>query len=145
VVDDVTGSRYRLALRGPTHLVPAELDYVEVGNGSAGHVTGIDFMFDPRPVDVAIPSWRVVITLREVGRPATEIHLDPVSALPARVRTVEEHSPRGDATVEVRFGAYGPAGPLTLPVAADDHGRWSAGPRRGPVRDRADAALGAGR
>jgi glyoxylase-like metal-dependent hydrolase (beta-lactamase superfamily II) len=154
VVDDVTGSRYRLALRGPTHLVPAELDYVEVGNGSAGHVTGIDFMFDPRPVDVAIPSWRVaarvrhldmtsplrlarkllssgadltlttttvdgtateVITLREAGRPATEIHLDPVSALPARVRTVEEHSPRGDATVEVRFGAYGPAGPLTLP------------------------------
>ena len=27
VVDDVTGSRYRLALRGPTRLVPAELDY----------------------------------------------------------------------------------------------------------------------
>ena len=154
VVDDVIGSRYRLALSGKTHLVPAELDYVEVGNGSAGHVTGIDFMFDPRPVDVTIPSWRVaarvrhldmtsplrlarkllsagadltlttttvdgtatrVITVREAGRPATEIHLDLVSALPTRVRTVEEHSPRGDATVEVRFGAYGPAGPLTLP------------------------------
>src|ERR1700728_1381644 len=27
VVADVTGSRYRLALRGPTRLVPAELDY----------------------------------------------------------------------------------------------------------------------
>jgi glyoxylase-like metal-dependent hydrolase (beta-lactamase superfamily II) len=154
VVDDVTGPRYRLALSGPTHLVPAELDYVEVGNGAGGRVTGTDFMFDPRPVNMAIPSWRVaarvrhldmtsplrlarkllssgadlalttttdggtetrVITLREVGRPATEIHLDPDTALPARVRTVEEHSPRGDAVVDVHFGAYGPAGPLTLP------------------------------
>jgi glyoxylase-like metal-dependent hydrolase (beta-lactamase superfamily II) len=154
VIDELTGSRYRLALTGPTHLVPAELDYVEVGNGGAGHVTGTDFMFDPRPVDMTIPSWRVaarvrhldvtsplrlahklvapgadltltastvdgtqtkVITLREVGRPATEIHLDPVSSLPARVCTVEEHSPLGDATVEVWFDAYGPAGQFTLP------------------------------
>ena len=154
VIDELSGSRYRLALTGPTHLVPAELNYVEIGNGGAGHVTGSDFMFDPRPVDMTIPSWRVaarvrhldvtsplrlahkllapgadltlttstldgtptkVITLREVGRPATAIHLDPVSALPARVCTVEEHSPLGDATVEVRFDAYGPAGRLTLP------------------------------
>jgi glyoxylase-like metal-dependent hydrolase (beta-lactamase superfamily II) len=153
VIDDVAGSRYRLALTGTTHLVPAELDYVEVGNGGAGHVTGIDFMFDPRPVDMSIPSWRVaarvrhldmtsplrlahklispgadltltttvdgtltkVITLREVGRPATEIYVDAVSSLPARVRTVEEHSPLGDATVEVRFDAYRPAGRFTLP------------------------------
>src|ERR1700722_9205777 len=61
-----TGWRHQLALRGPTHLVPAELDYVEVGNGSAGHVTGVDFMFDPRPVDVAIPSWRVAARVRHL-------------------------------------------------------------------------------
>jgi glyoxylase-like metal-dependent hydrolase (beta-lactamase superfamily II) len=154
VTDELAGSRYRLALRGPTHLVPADLDYVEVGNGGAGHVTGSDFMFDPRPVDMTIPSWRVaarvrhldvtsplrlahkllapgaditltastldgrptkVIMLREVGRPATEVHLDAVSALPTRVRMVEEHSPLGDGLVEVRFDAYGPAGQFTLP------------------------------
>jgi glyoxylase-like metal-dependent hydrolase (beta-lactamase superfamily II) len=154
VIDELTASRYRLALTGPTHLVPADLDYVEVGNGAAGHVTGVDFMFDPRPVDMTIPSWRVaarvrhldmtsplrlahkllalganltletstiegtptsVITLREVGRPAAEIHLDPASGLPALVRTVEEHSPLGDAVVEVCFDAYGLAGQFTLP------------------------------
>jgi hypothetical protein len=52
--------------------VPAELDYVEAGNGSVGHVTGIDFMFDPRLVDVAIPSWRVAARVR---------HLDMTSPL----------------------------------------------------------------
>jgi glyoxylase-like metal-dependent hydrolase (beta-lactamase superfamily II) len=153
-VHEIAGPRYRLALQAQTYLVPAELDYVEVGNGAAGHVTGIDFMFDPRPVDMAIPSWRVaarvrhldvtsvprlarkliapgadltlatatrdgirtkVITLREVGRPATELHLDPVSSRPTRVRTVEEHSPLGDAVVDVVFGDYAPAGPLLLP------------------------------
>jgi glyoxylase-like metal-dependent hydrolase (beta-lactamase superfamily II) len=154
VIDELTGPRYRLALTGPTHLVPAELDYVEVGNGGAGHVTGSDFMFDPRPVDMTIPSWRVaarirhldvtsplrlahkilapggdvtlttsmvngaptkVITLREVGRPASEIRLDPVSALPSSVCMIEEHSPLGDSTVKVSFDAYGPAGQFILP------------------------------
>jgi len=45
-------------LKAHTYLVPTELNYLEVGNGSIGHVNGIDFMFDPRPVDVPIPSWR---------------------------------------------------------------------------------------
>jgi hypothetical protein len=64
VVEDAVGPRYRLSLSGHTFLVPAELEYTEVGNGSVGHVTGIDFMFDPRPVDMAIPSWRVATRLR---------------------------------------------------------------------------------
>src|ERR1700684_4347801 len=58
LVEDAARPRYRLELKARTFLVPAELEYTEVGNGSAGHVTGIDFMFDPRPADMAIQSWR---------------------------------------------------------------------------------------
>jgi glyoxylase-like metal-dependent hydrolase (beta-lactamase superfamily II) len=63
-VEDAVRPRYRLELKARTFLVPAALDYTEVGNGSVGHVTGIDFMFDPRPVDMAIGSWRVATRLR---------------------------------------------------------------------------------
>ena len=38
------------SLKAHTYLVPTELNYLEVGNGSIGRVNGIDFMFDPRPV-----------------------------------------------------------------------------------------------
>ena len=58
LVEDSVASRYRIAIKSHTYLVPADLDYVEISTGSAGHLTGIDFMFDPRPVDVPIPSWR---------------------------------------------------------------------------------------
>ena len=64
LVEDAVRPRYRLELMARTFLVPAELEYTEVGNGSAGHVTGIDFMFDPRPADMAIQSWRVATRLR---------------------------------------------------------------------------------
>lgn len=43
---DVAGPRYRWAHQAKTYLVPTELDYVETGNGSRGHVSGVDFMFD---------------------------------------------------------------------------------------------------
>ena len=61
---DLDRPRYRLAHRAKTYLVPSDLDYVEIGNGSRGHVTGTDFMFDPRPVDLDVPSWRVAVWLR---------------------------------------------------------------------------------
>jgi glyoxylase-like metal-dependent hydrolase (beta-lactamase superfamily II) len=64
VVEDAVRPRYHLSLNAHTFLVPSELQYTEIGNGSIGHVTGIDFMFDPRPVDMAIESWRVTTRLR---------------------------------------------------------------------------------
>src|ERR1700722_4766227 len=64
VVEDAVRPRYRLWLKAHTFLVPTDLEYTEVGNGSVGHVTGTDFMFDPRPVDMAIESWRVGTRLR---------------------------------------------------------------------------------
>ncbi|MCE7003741.1 MBL fold metallo-hydrolase [Kibdelosporangium philippinense] len=64
LVDEIGGPRYKLSLSAQTHLVPTELDYTEIGNGSTGHVKGIDFMFDPRPVDMAIPAWRVATRVR---------------------------------------------------------------------------------
>jgi hypothetical protein len=56
LVNDLSGARYRL--------VPTALDYTEKGDGSAGQLTGVDFMFDPRPVDMAIPAWRVAARVR---------------------------------------------------------------------------------
>jgi hypothetical protein len=64
LVNNLSGARYQLALTGRTYLVPTALDYIEKGDGSAGHVTGVDFMFDPRPVDTAIPAWRVAARVR---------------------------------------------------------------------------------
>jgi glyoxylase-like metal-dependent hydrolase (beta-lactamase superfamily II) len=61
---DTVAPRYRLALKAKTHLVPAQLDYVETGNGSRGHVDGVDFMFDTRPVNTPIASWRVATRQR---------------------------------------------------------------------------------
>ena len=142
---DVVRPQYRLEMTADTKLVPTKLHYLEVGNGSAGYVDGIDFMFDPRPVSMSIPSWRVaarlrhldltsvlrlatkllspaadvvidgsVLTLRETGRPPVRVVLDDTS-LPARLEVTEEHSPLGDAEVEVRFEDYRQVGALTLP------------------------------
>jgi glyoxylase-like metal-dependent hydrolase (beta-lactamase superfamily II) len=142
---DVVRPRYRLELSADTKLVPTKLHYTETGNGSAGYVDGIDFMFDPRPVSMVIPSWRVAarlrhidltsvprlatkllapaadvvidgsaVTLRETGRPPVRVVLDD-SGLPVRLEIVEEHSPRGDALVEVRFEDYRQVGALFLP------------------------------
>jgi glyoxylase-like metal-dependent hydrolase (beta-lactamase superfamily II) len=92
VVEDAVRPRYRLSIKAHTFLVPAELDYTEVGNGSVGHVTGIDFMFDPRPVDMAIESWRVATRLRhfdltsplrlarKLTRPEADVCLDAEAA-----------------------------------------------------------------
>jgi len=66
LVEDLSAARYRLRLSGPTHLVPVNLDYTEVGDGLAGHVVGVDFMFDPSPVDMPIPSWRVAARQRHI-------------------------------------------------------------------------------
>jgi glyoxylase-like metal-dependent hydrolase (beta-lactamase superfamily II) len=66
LVEDLSADRYRLQLSGPTHLVPVNLDYAEVGDGLAGHVVGVDFMFDPSPVDMPIPSWRVAARQRHI-------------------------------------------------------------------------------
>jgi glyoxylase-like metal-dependent hydrolase (beta-lactamase superfamily II) len=85
---DVDGPRYRLAHQAKTYLVPADLDYLEIGNGSRGHVTGIDFMFDPRPVDMDIPSWRVATRLR---------HLDLTSPLRLARKLL---APGADVTAE---------------------------------------------
>ncbi|MFF4591683.1 MBL fold metallo-hydrolase [Amycolatopsis sp. NPDC001319] len=85
---DVAGPRYRWAHQAKTYLVPTELDYVETGNGSRGHVSGVDFMFDTRPVDTDIPSWRVAARLR---------HFDLSSPL----RLVRKMlAPGADVTVE---------------------------------------------
>jgi hypothetical protein len=68
--------------------VPAALDYIEKGDGSAGQVTGVDSMFDTRPVDTAIPAWRVASRVR---------HFDMTSPLRlARKLT----APRADVTLE---------------------------------------------
>jgi hypothetical protein len=61
---DLSAPRYRLSFQSRTYLVPTDLDFTEVGDGSRGHVTGVDFMFDPRPVDMDMPSWRVAARLR---------------------------------------------------------------------------------
>ncbi|MFC0434109.1 MBL fold metallo-hydrolase [Kutzneria buriramensis] len=145
LTNDVVRPRYRLETSIDTKLVPTKLHYTETGNGSAGYVDGIDFMFDPRPVSMAVPSWRVAarlrhidlasvprlatkllapaadlvidgstVTLREIGRPPVRVVLDD-RGLPARVELTEEHSPRGDAEVEVRFDDYRAVGALTLP------------------------------
>jgi hypothetical protein len=159
LVEDSVASRYRVAIRSHTYLVPADLDYVEISTGSAGHLTGIDFMFDPRPVDMPIPSWRVgtrqrhfdltsplrlarkliavgadvsaelgqlaggefvtVLILRETGRPPVRIYLDPNSGLPVKAEVTEDHSPRGDAVVEIRFEDYRQVDGLVLPFAVN--------------------------
>ena len=162
-IEDSVASRYRIAVKSHTYLVPTDLDYVEVANGSVGHVTGIDFMFDPRRVDMAIPSWRVgtrrrhfdltsplrlarklitagvdvstesaqlpggeftALILREIGRPPVRLLLDPHDGLPVKAQLTEDHSPRGDALVEIRFDDYRPVGGLVLPfdVAIDVDG-----------------------
>jgi hypothetical protein len=88
LVNDLSGARYQLALTGRTYLVPTALDYTEKGDGSAGHVTGVDFMFDPRPVDTAIPAWRVAARVR---------HFDMTSPL----RLARKLTARGaDVTLE---------------------------------------------
>jgi glyoxylase-like metal-dependent hydrolase (beta-lactamase superfamily II) len=66
LVEDLGADRYRLVLSGPTHLVPVNLSYTEVGDGLAGHVAGVDFMFNPAPVDMDIPSWRVLARQRHI-------------------------------------------------------------------------------
>ncbi|MEV6611193.1 MBL fold metallo-hydrolase [Kutzneria sp. NPDC051319] len=151
---DVVRPRYRLELSADTKLVPTKLHHTEIGNGSFGYVDGIDFMFDPRPVSTAIPSWRVAarqrhidltsvprlavkllapaadvvvedsaVTLRETGRPPVRVVFGD-NALPVRLELVEEHSPHGDAQVEIRFDDYRPVGALVLPhhvvIAVDD-------------------------
>ncbi|MEV0068615.1 MBL fold metallo-hydrolase [Amycolatopsis sp. NPDC050768] len=100
---DVAGPRYRWAHQAKTYLVPTELDYVEIGNGSRGHVSGVDFMFDTRPVDTDIPSWRVAARLR---------HFDLTSPL----RLVRKMlAPGADVTVERDGGGDGGEGAvLTL-------------------------------
>jgi glyoxylase-like metal-dependent hydrolase (beta-lactamase superfamily II) len=92
VAEDAVRPRYRLSLKAHTFLVPADLEYTEIGNGSVGHVTGIDFMFDPRPVDMAIESWRVATRLRhfdltsplrlarKLTAPGADVSLDDVAA-----------------------------------------------------------------
>ncbi len=147
---DVARPKYRLVLKGRTYLVPVRLDYVETGNGSSGHVTGVDFMFDPRPVDMDIPSWWVLarqrhhdltsslrlirkmvaadvtvesdvdLTLREPGRPPVKVSLSPDGLL-ERATVVEEHSPLGDAVVEVLFRDYRPVDGLVLPYSVEIH------------------------
>jgi glyoxylase-like metal-dependent hydrolase (beta-lactamase superfamily II) len=72
LVQDLDRPRYRLVLTGETHLVPAMLSYTEIGNGELGHLDGVDFMFDTRPVNISIPSWRVATRQR---------HLDITSPL----------------------------------------------------------------
>jgi glyoxylase-like metal-dependent hydrolase (beta-lactamase superfamily II) len=150
LLQDAVRPRYSLTLKGHTYLVPQELEYTEVGNGSVGHVKGIDFMFDPRPVDMPIPSWRVAtrqrhfdltsplrlvrklmapsadvtqddngsfatFVLREPGVPPVHIHTDITTGLISMVAVTEEHSPRGDALVEVIFSDYRTVGQLKLP------------------------------
>jgi glyoxylase-like metal-dependent hydrolase (beta-lactamase superfamily II) len=104
---DVQGPRYRLAHQAKTYLVPTELDYVEIGDGSRGHLTGVDFMFDPRPVDMDIPAWRVAARLR---------HLDLTSPLrlahqliaPGAEITTEVGEPhQGRATTVLTLRAFG--------------------------------------
>jgi glyoxylase-like metal-dependent hydrolase (beta-lactamase superfamily II) len=159
LVEDSVASRYRIAIKSHTYLVPADLDYVEISTGSAGHLTGIDFMFDPRPVDMPISSWRVatrqrhfdltsplrlarkliaagadvsaelghlaggevvtVLILRETGRPPVRIYLDSGSGLPVKAEVTEDHSPSGDALVEIRFDCYRQVDGLVLPFGVD--------------------------
>jgi glyoxylase-like metal-dependent hydrolase (beta-lactamase superfamily II) len=150
LLQDAVRPRYSLTLKGHTYLVPQELEYTEVGNGSIGHVKGIDFMFDPRPVDMPIPSWRVAtrqrhldltsplrlarklmtssadvtfdpsesfatFVLREPGSPPVHIHTDTSTGLISMVAVTEDHSPRGDALVEILFCDYRAVGGLQLP------------------------------
>jgi glyoxylase-like metal-dependent hydrolase (beta-lactamase superfamily II) len=102
LVNDLSGARYRLELRGRTYLVPAALDYIEKGDGSAGQLTGVDFMFDPRPVDMAIPAWRVAARVR---------HLDMTSPL----RLARKLTERGaDVTLEAAEAGGVPTQVLVL-------------------------------
>jgi glyoxylase-like metal-dependent hydrolase (beta-lactamase superfamily II) len=96
LVEDLNAPRYRLQLSGPTYLVPVNLDYTEIGDGLAGHVAGVDFMFNPAPVDMAIPSWRVA---------ARQRHIDLTSPLRIARKLLRDE-------VEVRYDE--PAGELIL-------------------------------
>jgi glyoxylase-like metal-dependent hydrolase (beta-lactamase superfamily II) len=144
LVEDLSEPRYELTLTGPTHLVPVELSYTETSDGVSGWLKGIDFMFDPRPVDRAIPSWRVaarqrhldltsvlrlarkliagpvsspedgVLVLSEAERPDVRVQLAADGTI-SRVSVIENHSPKGDSLVEFRFSRYGAVGALRLP------------------------------
>jgi glyoxylase-like metal-dependent hydrolase (beta-lactamase superfamily II) len=147
LTEDLTEPQYELHLAGPTHLVPVDLDYTETSNGTDGWLTGVDFMFDPRAVDRPIPAWRVAarqrhldltsplrlarklltepstvdgdaIVLSETGRPPVRIHLAEDDTI-ASVVVIEDHSPRGDSKVEIRFGRYGAVGRLRLPYQVE--------------------------
>jgi glyoxylase-like metal-dependent hydrolase (beta-lactamase superfamily II) len=139
LVEDLSEPRYELTLTGPTHLVPVELSYTETSDGTSGWLTGVDFMFDPRPVDRAIPSWRVTarqrhLDLTSVLRLARKVIAGPVTSPEdgvlvlddltihladdgtiATVSVIEDHSPKGDSTVEIHFSRYGAVGQLRLP------------------------------
>ncbi|WP_405059470.1 MBL fold metallo-hydrolase [Kribbella sp. NBC_01505] len=141
LTEDLTDPRYELTLTGPTHLVPVELSYTETSDGTTGWLTGVDFMFDPRPVDRAIPAWRVAarqrhLDLTSVLRLARQAIAGPVTSPAdgvlvleesgitlhladdgtiATVSVIEDHSPKGDSTVEIHFSRYGAVGRLRLP------------------------------
>src|ERR1700722_14930189 len=112
LVEDLSASRYRLQLSGPTHLVPVSLDYTEIGDGLAGHVTGVDFMFNPSPVDMPIPSWRVA---------ARQRHIDLTSPLRIAGRTLcgDVGIRGGETPDELILEGQGPP-PLHLRFTAAD-------------------------
>jgi glyoxylase-like metal-dependent hydrolase (beta-lactamase superfamily II) len=66
--------------------------------------------------DVTVPANDpTVLVLREAGSPPVRIRLDPATSLPTTLEVTEEHSPHGDAAVEVAFTDYRPTGDLVLP------------------------------
>jgi glyoxylase-like metal-dependent hydrolase (beta-lactamase superfamily II) len=102
-------------------------------------------MFAPRPVDQAIPAWRVAARQRHLDLTSplrlahkllaaasdvrvvdgelvlTEAGKPPVRITVAgdgtieKVSLIEDHSPRGDSLVEIHFGRYAVAGAVRLP------------------------------
>lgn len=145
VTRDLSAPRYRVAISASTRLTATELRYVEIGDDGAGHVDGVDFVFDPRPVRTAIPSWRVAarqrhldltspsrlarkllstdakVTFEDGVLVSHERNRPPARILvdgngvPARVEVVEEHPPTGAARVGIEFGDYRVIDALLVP------------------------------
>jgi glyoxylase-like metal-dependent hydrolase (beta-lactamase superfamily II) len=102
LLQDLVRPRYNLTFGAQTHLVPAKLQYNEVGNGSIGSVDGVDFMFNPKYTRASIPSWRVATRQR---------HFDMTSPL-RMLRKVQ--APGADVTLDGHPAPGGGTSVLTL-------------------------------
>lgn len=108
-----------VSVRLPAWRMAARLRHLHVTSplrlASALLAPGADVSVDHRTDTGAEEAVVVVVVLREPGNPPLRIRLHPTTFLPMKLEITEEHSPHGDAAVEIVFDDYRACGDLVLP------------------------------